>query len=568
MKRIVNKLSLVVLVALLVGVWIASCAGPARAQDTAGAGMKKLAVVSVSSYNELIKDIGFIGSLGGKPGVAQKLEGLLLIFTQGQGLQGLDKTQPWGVIARVQGEQFEFVGCLPVKDLQQLLNLLQSFDINVQPADGGAFQITGQGQTLFVKPKAGWAFVAQSSDALRNLPDNPAAELRTLSDKYDLGVRLYAQNLPPMYKEMAVAQLTAGAESGLERSPDESDEQFAMKKELVHGQIRSMSMIINETDELTFGWTIDADQQNTSLEFSLVATPGSPLAEQASKMSQLKSDFLGFKQPNAAATLNAAGSWSDEEKIRMIAMLDVAGRQALQAIEDEGELPDAEARDLVKAAFDDLIQVAKDTVQEGKFDMGAVLNLEPKSITLAAGGFLADGKAVERALKKLASLAEAEPDFEGVQWDSDKHEGVTFHTLGVPIPAEEDEARQLLGDTLEVVVGIGGQSVYVAFGREGTDTLKSAIDQSRSKSDQSMPPLAFAASLSRILKFAAAHDNDPNLQTVASAMAEGSDQIRINAQSIENGFSYRIDVETGVLKALGQAAAAVQRGIGGPGAPF
>ena len=59
--------------------------------------MKPLAVVVFSSYDELMKDVDFLGSLGGQPQASQMIDQMLQMFTQNKGLAGLDKSKPIGV---------------------------------------------------------------------------------------------------------------------------------------------------------------------------------------------------------------------------------------------------------------------------------------------------------------------------------------------------------------------------------------------------------------------------------------------------------------------------------------
>ena len=43
--------------------------------------IKNVAVVAVSSYNQLIADVGFMGSLAERPELGQMIEGTIALFT-------------------------------------------------------------------------------------------------------------------------------------------------------------------------------------------------------------------------------------------------------------------------------------------------------------------------------------------------------------------------------------------------------------------------------------------------------------------------------------------------------
>ena len=99
--------------------------GPLLADSPSG-DLKTVAVVAIAPYERLISDINFLGTLAGKPELGQMVEGGLALFTQGKGPDALDKKKPWGVIAQSDGATFKPVLCLPVKNVDDLLNVDES----------------------------------------------------------------------------------------------------------------------------------------------------------------------------------------------------------------------------------------------------------------------------------------------------------------------------------------------------------------------------------------------------------------------------------------------------------
>ena len=67
---------------------------------------KPVAVVTFSGYDELMKDVNFIGSLMNNPQMSQSLEMVLMGMTEQKGLVGLDKTKPIGVIINHDGSGY------------------------------------------------------------------------------------------------------------------------------------------------------------------------------------------------------------------------------------------------------------------------------------------------------------------------------------------------------------------------------------------------------------------------------------------------------------------------------
>ncbi len=135
------------------------------------AAMKTVAVVGATSYNDLVGDVNFIGSLADRPELGQMLQGTIALFTQGRGLEGVDQSKPWGVILQTDGQQFMPVACIAVTDLDKVLNIVKGFGAQIQDGADGAKQIAlPNGQTLHVKHAGGWAYIAQ----IRVGPGQPA----------------------------------------------------------------------------------------------------------------------------------------------------------------------------------------------------------------------------------------------------------------------------------------------------------------------------------------------------------------------------------------------------------
>ena len=70
-----------------------------------------------------------------------------------------------------------------------------------------------------------------------------------------------------------------------------------------------------------------------------------------------------------------------------------------------------------------------------------------------------------------------------------------------------------------------------------------------------MQPLAINIALTPIFKFAASVQDNPVLELIGSTLekSEGADNITLDATPSENGVLYRLTVEEGILKAIGQA---------------
>jgi hypothetical protein len=199
-------------------------------------------------------------------------------------------------------------------------------------------------------------------------------------------------------------------------------------------------------------------------------------------------------------------------------------------------------------------------------DGGVTLHASSDSLTLVAGVLVKDTAKFEEGLKKLDNAAKKQHEFPGLRWNAASHAGVNFHTLSVPVPADKEAPRKLLGETANIAIGVGPEAVYLAVGRDNIDVVKKAIDTSAREQGKRVPPFELAVSMGPVAEVAASQAEDGPQKAAAQAIADmlraegqGKDHLRITGQIIPNGLRYRFEAEQGVLKAVGKAAAEQQR---------
>ena len=359
-------------------------------------------------------------------------------------------------------------------------------------------------------------------------------------------------------------------EQGLQRKEGEDDETYEGRRKMAEAQMQQVERMVNEIDDITFGWAIDAKQQKTYVDFVYRFVAGSKMAKQIASYDKPHTNFAGFYQPDAAVTANFA-SKADPELIKedmeqFSTMIGTMRKQAEKAIDEESELPDDASREALKGAMNDFLDAAEATIEGGQMDGGAAIVLHPDSLTAVAGFLVKDPAKIESGLKKIAEVGAKEPDFGGVQWNAANHAGVNFHTMSVPVPEDQEDARKMLGEKVDVAVGIGPDAVYVAIGRDNLDAINKAIDASRVEPNKEVSPFELSISLGPIMETAAAANEKPEeqetLQAIADMLqnnAQGRDHIRLTGQFIQNGLRYRIEAEEGVLRAVGKGVTEAQR---------
>jgi hypothetical protein len=302
------------------------------------------------------------------------------------------------------------------------------------------------------------------------------------------------------------------------------------------------------------------------------AVAGTQLAEQMALNSDPTTKYSGFFNPDAAVTFSIASKISETDAAQVDQMYGAMLKQAYASIdEDADDLTEAQ-REVVKSAMADLMGSLTATLKAGKLDMGANAVASPDSLTIVGGGYNADPAKVESGLKKLAGVAEEKhPGKATVKWNADSHGDVNFHTISMPVPEGQKEPRQMFGETLEMAVGIGSDSVYFCLGRDCLAAAKQAIDDSKSAGEKSVPPMEMSVSVGQIMQVVAAFANEsekPQAEMIANMLANealGRDHVRLSVTAVENGVRSRFEAEEGVLRAIGMAAmqAQMQQAEGG-----
>jgi hypothetical protein len=420
-------------------------------------------------------------------------------------------------------------------------------------------------QSAFIKETNGWAFVAREKEHLADLPADPTALLGNLPKDYTIAAKVHLQNLPAELKKMAADQMRIGLTQALERAPEEGGVDRAFQEKLGRIYVENIVRVLDETEEIVVGLQIDAAGQRTFIDVAQTAVAGTRMAKQLEALANTKSAFAAFLMPNAAVSFNAAATIAKEDLDQMRALMEGVKANALKDLDNNPDL-DATRRAAAKELLGGFIDVIMKTFEEGKVDGGATLLLEPKSLNFVAGGLVADGAKIEALLKKLADLVKDEPDASEIKLNVGQHGGIALHKITGPIPDGEKDAREILGDKLNFVVGTGPKSVYLSFGKDAEGLIKKVIDQVSQKGPTDVPPSQLNVALLPILKFAASVDDNPIVPALVSVLEKsGKDKITMVTEPRPRGSNTRILVEEGVLQLIGEGVK--QSGLGGGGPP-
>ena len=559
-----------VLVALLLG---AAAAAPALADSSSAA--KPLAVVAFSGYNGLKENVAYVGRLAGNPNLAVGLEVVLQLAMKNQPLKGLDKDRPWGAVLFLDEEKFaqgtrqpdqllRFYAFLPVTDLKGLLQVLEPAVGPAKDAGNGALELKNkEGKPFYVKQVNDWAIFSDHAERLAAPPADPMKLLAGLSRQYDLAIRLNPSNVPVEIRKMVLAGIQAKAQEDLKQPHEnETADELAGRKIISERVLRAITRAIDEIDQLTLGWSLDQKAEKTCLDLVVTALPGSQIAHDFAALGQAKTDFGGFLLPDAMLAGNWTRTSSTADAAELVKVSDLLRKKVLTNIEEQHQ-PEEQAatgRKLTNQLFD----VVKSTLAAGRADGGMAVIANPDALTLAAGGVIVDGDKLNQTFKDLvAAVGNDNPGiYSLVKLDTGEHKGVKFHTITIPLPGggdDQEKVAKMIGDSLEIALGIGPKSVYIAAGRAPMDLIKTVIDKSSELAGKAVAPLRItldAEKLAKLLSVAGEKADRPKAAMAAELLAKNAsqDHVTLVASPIESGVRLRLEIEPGLLKALGMAA--------------
>jgi len=267
----------------------------------------------------------------------------------------------------------------------------------------------------------------------------------------------------------------------------------------------------------------------------------------------LKTSFAGFLMPDASVSAGIAGKTSPEDIARAGATLQAIRGQLAKKIDDSPEIP-GDKREAIKALLVPVFDVLTKTIATGRVDGGLTVVLMPKSLSFAAGGICADTATVEKILKSIADLGKDVNNFPKLQLNAGSIGDMKLNRLTAPIPLNHP-ARDVLGDTVEIIVGISPGSVIIAGGKDAEGLLRKVLDTSAQNRDKAVLPVQVNVAVLPIAKFVKSLDENPNVNSVITTLEQnGNDRVTVTSTPATRSSTTRIEIQEGVIKAVGAAA--------------
>ena len=533
--------------ALCLAVSLTACA-PARAEEK-----KPVVTISFAGYDALKTNAGSIGKIVDRPALGDMLDAMIALGTQGQGLPGLDKSKPWGATLYFDPSmKFPVVAFLPVKDVEKFTKIMQPMGIQTEKQDS-VYELTIPGKPpIYAVQKGAWASISNEKEDLDFASDAPEKSLGDLPSRYLIAVKLSVKNIPEETIDLFASQIIGLASLG-------------------GGDVDNLTKQINETkiqlkqlDDVTFGIKIDEKKNSFVLDIDVKAKAGTDAAKTIALTKPGKTAFSGLLLPEATATLNWVGEITPEQAEKAKKQLDEAKEQAVKQLKESEELGSHEK--LASELLGDLFDIIKDVFDSKKSDGGFALMLDESTLAGVGGIGGIDGAKLEKLVTRIVDLAKIgdEEIVKEFKLKAETYEGFTIHHVGITLP--EEEMTPFVGPQLDLYFGIDGKKqCYFSFGKEASAKLKAAIDKSKKDGPKEILPSQLQVSITKVLKFAGAVNEDEMDKKVIGAISKvlastgGKDHVLLTSNCVNGGLLVHIEVEEGVIKAIG-AMSQIQQG--------
>lgn len=510
-------------------------------------------VVTLGSIDKLMKDVNYISGVIGQEQAGGMFSMMAATFTQ-----GIDMTQPMGVLVPLVNGMPQPIGVIPTKDAKSVLKRLEAQTGPVDELDDGTLVIAIGANTIYIKQQGDWAIIAADREHMKAAPLDPTPLFEGLGNKYVIAARVKPQLVPQEMRQMLVGLMRQGFDQAMASQQQAGTEQV---EGLAQGSFEQMEMLINETEELSLGINIDSAGQQVVLDVVYTAKEGSSLAGLYADQKAVPSKFSSVLRDDAVAYAHMATAIGpkaiDQAKSSVKSMLKAADDMLSQ---QEGL--GYEVQTELSAYLERIAGMVADSISEGRMDFGAALVPAGDSVGFVAGAFVSDGNELATIVKEIAGKVEYESGAPTFKFDAETHKGVSIHMIEADIPASLEEARKVFGEQVTVYLGTAEKSVYMSVGEDALTLMKELIDSGANDTPGDRPVGQAHVKVLPILELANGLSANETLAAMIDAMAGSDDPgvVNVTSKAIRNGQELSITMSEGLVKALAAAFMSGQAG--------
>ena len=519
------------------------------------------AVIAIAPVDEQLKDFEYLATATSEQMGA--MSGLLKYQVDGY-LTGVDQKRPAGAILYFKegSQEPDSVAFFPVTEYGDVIDKISEYAEIDEDGEFVSF-IPDNGQQLFITQKSDYAFVSDKSDLLKKIPADPGSLIGEQAKKYNLSARIFPQRIPQELRDQAIQWIRESYEETIDMM---DDLQADFQQMQLDNNIQQIEMAVNEVETLTVGLKADKATQRIYFDLNLKCKSGSKFAGKlATSKKSAPTQFAGFLMDKAAFTMHNCSGVDKEDAERIVKTL-VSSRDML--IEERQDSMDEVEIEALTKLSDKVIDSIGKTMKTGTLDMGGFA-FTNDGLNAVFGGILIDATGLEATIKEIVNDTKDKLDGDQLAFNlnSGSHGGFNLHEITVNLPEEEfdDSLMKIIGDRVNIVLGIGKDKAYAAIGKDPVSSLKKAIDANASGSSKRPEIIGqYNIFIAPIMNLVAEVADEPLVEDMRHRIEEvGRDRIRVTYDVKNDEMVVRSEMQDGILQLLGAFAEAMQGGMGG-----
>lgn len=469
---------------------------------------RPILVVSLKSHQNLIADLEYVGSTTAVSEKTREPNGKKFVdnFTNRfinklfdienfklRELPGVDPERPWGFTVLTDGVNIVPLGFLPITDLEAFVEYAKKYNGDrVQETEDGLYELNlTDTETFFIKLEGDWGYFGQGPHNLVDLP-NPEKLLGDLPSKYDMGVRINLQEVPAFLRDMI---LDSSDRLG-DLSPIDGLENLTAMLGDDPGE--ALSIMLTELDQVTIGGSINAETKDLTFDVHIVPVEGSGAAKEFAALPEATSRFGSLINDDSAVMMHfTVESLTDGMKDLAKTTISDYQQQVIAAIEANEQVATDREREIFGELLTNFTEIATASIDSGSVDMAMRMTGASPKFTLVGGTKIANREPVDAMIRRIGELAVGDPGFESVSLEVAEQDGVAIHAFKFAGSVGEGSStgagliEPLFGDSRQMHVAVGEDAFFFAFGPNGLEDLKTAMQVE----EKSVPPMEFVIEL-------------------------------------------------------------------------
>jgi hypothetical protein len=533
---------------------------PSRAQPQQGE-LKPLLVISVSSYDKLLADLQYVSKALNDDRYIDRLNAFADRLLQTKGIQidkaeALDRAKPFGMAIVTDGVAIIPLTILPLDgDAEKLFAWMKPLLGEVKKDDSGLYRFSQGTLSGYIKVAEGWVYFAQLPDQLAVLPD-PGGMFDDLARDYHFAVRLSIKEIPEVFRTLAIDQFRVSFESAIQKRPEESDAVWGFRRELGKLQSQLLERGLGESEQVTVGVRLDADQERSQTEVLITPLADSPSSAHLGMLRGAKTRFAsllgGEDKPEVSLVLNMTGPLDQDLLDEYGGMVNAYRDYALELIDKSEDVKSDEERTTLKELATGITDVLGATIAAGQLDLVVRMVEKPKR-TLVMAVRVAEADDLQKLVDRISELAQGDPAFTAVKLNAQEHAGTPIHNFTIkPKRGSRDaDLAKLFDGEFQLNLAIRDDNLFLAVGGQGADLIKQGLEIS----ETDVPPLKAYMRLNPLIRMFGQTIEQQELRTALSLLSTilgPVDNAWISAEVTGEG-RLRLTSETkkGVIKLVG-----------------